>query len=492
MPTSPSPVSFDNSYARLPERFYARVEAARFEAPSLIAFNAKLAEELGLDLASASEETLARIFSGQELLPGSEPIAMAYAGHQFGGFVPQLGDGRAMLLGEVVDKNGVRREIQLKGSGQTPFSRGADGRAAVGPVIREYIVSEAMQALRVKTTRSLAAVATGEPVFRETPLPGAVLTRVAQSHIRIGTFQYFAVREDMEAVKMLADYVIDRLYPEVKRTKEPYAALFEAVMEAQAKLVAQWMHLGFIHGVMNTDNMALSGETIDYGPCAFMDVYHPATVFSSIDLNGRYAYGNQPAIAQWNLTRFAECLLPLLNKNMDKAIAQAEEMLMRFGEVFTKHWLTGMNRKLGLLTEVEDDLKLAEQLLLAMEKVAADYTLTFRELPMILENPEQAKQDIFRSDELREWILQWKKRLEREKRPTSEVAAGMREVNPLYIPRNDHVEAAIAAAVKHGDFSQMQRLLEVLEKPYLEQPGAEAFASALPGEKTPYRTFCGT
>ena len=346
--------AFDNSYARLPDRFYARLAPTPVSAPRLVKLNIALARELGLDPADLTTPEGVAMLAGNHVAPGSEPIALAYAGHQFGNFVPQLGDGRALLLGEVVDVKGVRRDIQLKGSGPTPFSRNGDGRAALGPVLREYIISEAMHALGIPTTRSLAAVLTGEPVYRETVLPGAVLTRVASSHIRVGTFQFFAARGDVEGVKLLADHVIARHYPDAGS----YRGLFERVIERQAKLVAEWLLVGFIHGVMNTDNMSIAGETIDYGPCAFMDAYNPATVFSSIDRYGRYAYGKQPQIAGWNLARLGEALMPLFDDNEEKALAQANESLKRYGDLFSAAYLGGLRRKFGLFTERDDDREL--------------------------------------------------------------------------------------------------------------------------------------
>ena len=371
---------FSNSYARLPERFFARLSPTPVAEPRLIKFNELLAEELGIDTLGLGPDEMAAIFSGNIIPSGAEPIAMAYAGHQFGNFVPQLGDGRAILLGEVVDRDGERRDVQLKGAGRTPFSRRGDGRAALGPVLREYLVSEAMHALGIPTTRALAAVSTGETVFRDRQLPGAVLTRVASSHIRVGTFQYFAARGDMEAVERLSGYVIDRHFPEARASERPPLALLQIVVERQALLVARWLHIGFIHGVMNTDNTALSGETIDFGPCAFMDSYDPATTFSAIDELGRYAYGNQPTIAQWNLARFAETLLPLLDPNPERAVELASEAISAFTSRFQEHWLAGMRGKLGLSSNEEGDLELAQALLRAMHENAADFTLTFRRL----------------------------------------------------------------------------------------------------------------
>ena len=368
---------FDNTYARELEGFYVTWKAAQVEQPTLVKFNRGLAQELGLDADALDSEEGGRIFAGNETPEGAAPLAQAYAGHQFGGFVPQLGDGRALLLGEVIDRNGRRRDIQLKGSGPTPFSRAGDGRAALGPVLREYLIGEAMHALGIPTTRALAAVLTGEPVFRETTLPGAVLTRVAASHIRVGTFEFFAARGEQAKVRRLADYVIDRHYPELKGDANPYLGLLERVRDKQAALIARWMHVGFIHGVMNTDNMAISGETIDYGPCAFMDHYDPATVFSSIDTQGRYAYANQPRIAHWNLARFGETLLSLIDADRNRAIARATEVVNAFPEQYERHWLKGMRAKLGLVNEEEADLNLATGFLTAMEGKKVDYTLGF-------------------------------------------------------------------------------------------------------------------
>src|SRR6266700_3005273 len=371
---------FQNTYAALPANFFARVAPTPVDSPRLIKLNRTLAADLGLDPDLLDGPEGAEILAGKRLPEGADPIAMAYAGHQFGHFVPQLGDGRAILLGEVIDKDGIRRDIQLKGSGPTPFSRRGDGRAALGPVLREYIVSEAMAALGIPTTRSLAAVVTGENVMRETPLPGAVLTRVASSHIRVGTFQYFAARNDTEGVRRLADHVIGRHYPQAANADRPYHALLEAVIARQADLVARWLLVGFIHGVMNTDNTSISGETIDYGPCAFMDHYDPAMVFSSIDEQGRYAYANQPRIALWNLTRLAECLLPLLADDKDQAIEQAQLILGEFAEKFTTAYQAGLRRKIGLFTARDGDEPLVQDLLDAMTKNQADFTLTFRHL----------------------------------------------------------------------------------------------------------------
>src|SRR5271168_729788 len=406
--------SFSNSYARLPERFFARLVPTPVARPRLIKFNDALASDLGIDTGGVGRDGLAATFAGNQMPPGAEPIAMAYAGHQFGNFVPRLGDGRAILLGEVLDRDGRRRDIQLKGAGRTPFSRRGDGRAALGPVLREYLVSEAMHALGIPTTRALAAVSTGEPVYRDQELPGAVFTRVASSHVRVGTFQYFAARGDVEAVKRLADYVIDRHDPGAADAERPYLALLQAVVERQARLVARWMNVGFIHGVMNTDNTALSGETIDFGPCAFMDAYDPATVFSAIDEFGRYAYANQPAIAQWNLARLAETLLPLLDPNPERAVELANEAIAEFLPRYQEHWLTGMRDKLGISGNKEGDLDLIRDWLQAMHGNAADFTLTFRRLCAAAadETADAEARELFANPGAYDsWAARWRSRL---------------------------------------------------------------------------------
>ncbi len=427
----------------------------------------------------------AAILSGNHVPDWAEPLAMAYAGHQFGHFVPQLGDGRAILLGEIIARDGTRRDLHLKGAGQTPFSRRGDGRATLGPMLREYIISEAMHALGIPTTRSLAVVTTGEPVFRETTLPGAVLARVAASHIRVGTFEYFAAQGDREAVKILADYAIARHYPALQATANSYLGLLAAVCEAQAALVARWMQVGFIHGVMNTDNMTISGETIDYGPCAFMDTYDPATVFSSIDHHGRYAFGNQPRIAHWNLARFADTLLPLLDDNQEQAIAMAEDTINQFPGHFERYWQEGMRRKLGLVSEQPEDVSLIDALLALMQEHAADYTNTFRLLCAV------AKGDTAPPG-YEAWVTRWLKRLGQESHSPHEAATLMRATNPAVIPRNHRVEAAINAAVKQGDFTPLETLLVVLSTPFdLKPEHAEYGNPPTPSERV-YQTFCGT
>lgn len=488
-------IPFDNSYARLPERFFARVPPTPVRAPRLIRLNRPLAEALGLDPDALAGEAGAAIFSGNALPEGAEPIATAYAGHQFGGFVPQLGDGRAILLGEVVGRDGVRRDIQLKGAGRTPFSRRGDGRAAVGPVIREYLVSEAMAALGVPTTRALAAAFTGEPVHRETVLPGAVLARVAQSHIRVGTFQYFAAREDVDGVRTLADHVIARHYPDLAGPERPYAALLEEIARRQARLVARWLGIGFIHGVMNTDNTSIVGETIDYGPCAFMDAYDPATVFSSIDAHGRYAYANQPRIALWNLTRLAEAMLPLLGDGEEAQVAAAEEALAVYGPAFNEAYLRELRGKLGLARAQEDDLALAQGLLTAMVRGGADFTNTFRALCALAEDPsrEEALTTLFSdTTALVEWLPLWRARLEAEGGDPAARAAAMRAVNPALIPRNHRVEAAIAAIVERGDLGPFEELHAALAKPYEDDPRFAHLTAPPQPEERVLQTFCGT
>jgi uncharacterized protein YdiU (UPF0061 family) len=422
------------------------------------------------------------------------PLAQAYAGHQFGGFVPQLGDGRALLLGEVIDRYGRRRDIQLKGSGRTPFSRGGDGKAALGPVLREYLIGEAMHALGIPTSRALAAVVTGEPVYREEgALPGAVLTRVAASHVRVGTFQFFAARGEQAKVRQLADYVIQRHYPELRERDNPYLALLEAVRGRQAALIAAWMHTAFIHGVMNTDNMTISGETIDYGPCAFMDHYDPATVFSSIDSRGRYAYANQPRIAQWNLARFAETLLPLIDEHQNRAVARATEAVNGFVAEYEKHWLQGMRAKLGLTTEDEADLNLAAKFLSAMEGNEVDYTLAFRYLGDAAEGPDASLRALFADPSRYDlWSTEWRERLAREEIEPAARAQAMRRVNPAYIPRNHRVEEALSAAVYGGDFAPFDTLLKILSRPFDDQPEFAPFTQPPPEGRGDYQTFCGT
>jgi serine/tyrosine/threonine adenylyltransferase len=489
---------FENTYARLPERFHARLNPTPVATPRLIKLNPELARNLGLDPDMLTSPEGVEILAGNRVAAGSEPLAIAYAGHQFGVFVPRLGDGRANLLGEVIGRNGVRYDVQLKGSGPTPFSRGGDGRAALGPVLREYIVSEAMAALGVPTTRALAAVTTGEQVFRETALPGAVLTRVAASHIRVGTFEYFAARRDTEGTRTLADYAIARHYPEVAHGKRPYRAFLEGVIGRQAHLIAQWMLLGFIHGVMNTDNTSVSGETIDYGPCAFMEAYDPGTVFSSIDSQGRYAYGNQPRIALWNLTRLADSLLPLLEQeegNEEAAVTSAQEALTVFASQYEAAHIAGLRRKLGLFTERNGDLAIAQDLLERIAVNRADFTLTFRRLCNAAAGMEgdAGVRTLFADPGAYDsWATPWRQRLNEEPVSAQERAAAMEKVNPAFIPRNHLVEAALSAAVERQDFQPFEELLDVVSRPYEERPGLERYATPAGPEESVRWTFCGT
>jgi serine/tyrosine/threonine adenylyltransferase len=491
----PVRIPFDNSYARLSPRFYARLDPTPVAAPRLLRVNAALAETLGIDPAALTTPEGVEVLAGNRVPQGAEPIALAYAGHQFGNFVPQLGDGRAILLGEVVDRDGVRRDIQLKGSGPTPFSRRGDGRAAVGPVLREFLLSEAMAALGVPTTRSLAAVATGESVVREEVLPGAVLTRVAASHIRVGTFQFFAARGDVEALRTLADYAIARHDPELARSETPYRDFLRHVALRQADLVARWLLIGFIHGVMNTDNCAVSGETIDYGPCAFMDAYDPATVFSSIDQGGRYAYGNQPRIAAWNLARLAETLLPLLNGDPEAAVTEAQDALAAYGSRFEAAYFGGLRHKIGLAEAQDGDEALANDLLQRMSANQADFTLTFRLLSAAAAGPEgdAAVRALFTDPAAYDgWAAGWRARLAREPGQPQERRAAMRRVNPAYIPRNHLVEAALSAAAEHDDLGPFEALLSVLGRPFEERSGLERYALPARPEERVLRTFCGT
>jgi uncharacterized protein YdiU (UPF0061 family) len=465
---------FDNSYTRLPEELFLPQNPEPVAKPALVVLNRALAESMGLDADALEAEVLA----GNKIPPGAEPIAQAYAGHQFGNFT-MLGDGRAILLGEHLTPAGDRLDVQLKGSGRTPFSRRGDGRAALGPMLREYIISEAMNGLGIPSTRSLAVVTTGETVYRETGLPGAVLTRIAASHIRVGTFEYVAATRNLEALRALADHTQKRHYPDL--AVESHRALLEAIIERQAALVARWMLVGFIHGVMNTDNMALSGETIDYGPCAFMDTYDPETVFSSIDRQGRYAYGNQSRIAHWNLARLAETFVPLLDDDETRGVEIAKEILGIFPERFESHWLGGMREKLGLFNAEPEDLGLVGELLEIMAREKWDFTNTFRNLNPAAEAPE-----------LGAWQAKWKARLSRQPQPIEDALARMRQSNPVVIPRNHKVEEALAAAVASGDLGPMHRLLEALTNPFEDNPVKQDYcAPALPSAE-PYQTFCGT
>ena len=477
---------FDNTYSRLPKVMSSQLNPIPVKNPKLTIFNHGFSKELGLDFSSLNNNQIASIFSGNLLPKESKCIAQAYAGHQFGYFT-MLGDGRAILIGEHLSKNNKRFDIQFKGSGKTPYSRNADGRAALGPMLREYIVSEAMHSLGIPTTRSLAVVKTGENVIRETPLPGAILTRVAASHIRVGTFQYVTATEDEKNLKTLFDYTIDRHYPKIKDSKTPAIDLLKIVMEKQIKLVVDWMRVGFIHGVMNTDNMAISGETIDYGPCAFMDAYDPETVFSSIDHNGRYAYFNQPGITKWNLARFAETLLPLIDKNKDKAIKIATEIINNFGEIYKKNWLEMMRKKLGLIEKKNNDEKLINDLLSLLHEQKADYTNTFCSLM----NEDVQNDKIFNNKEFIDWHQKWKERLAKNNNSTEESLKLMRSVNPIVIPRNHKVEEVLEAANK-DDLNPLHDFLKVLEKPYENQSKTNNYQSPAPPSEKKYQTFCGT
>jgi serine/tyrosine/threonine adenylyltransferase len=491
-----------SGYASLPERFFARVAPTPVAAPALIKLNRALASDLNLDLSAFDAAALANLFSGNVLPQGTVPIAMAYAGHQFGHFVPQLGDGRAILIGEMRDHAGVLRDIQLKGCGRTPYSRGGDGRAALGPVLREYLVSEAMHALGIPATRTLAAVTTGEQVQRETALPGAILTRVAASHVRVGTFEFFASRGDVGGTKMLADYVIDRHYPMCAGDRSPYLALLKQVVARQAVLISAWMNVGFIHGVMNTDNMAVSGETIDFGPCAFVDTFGPATVFSSIDRHGRYAYANQPNAALWNLARFAETLLPLIDADTQRAIGAATEAIASFEKIFNDSWLGGMRRKLGLSTSEPGDRQLAEDLLKAMHRGQADFTVSFRALCAAAgdqpgdapakESDGSTRAQFLNALDHEEWTQRWRARMGRDAMTLESRVESMRAVNPAYIPRNHRVEQVIVAAVERGDFAPFEEFSEVLAEPYVERAPFAAYANPPQPQERVLQTFCGT
>ncbi|MCB1387405.1 MAG: YdiU family protein [Nitratireductor sp.] len=482
-------LGFEHSYAGLPPAFYALVRPVPVKQPQILRLNRKLAEFLGLDLEAVDREELARLLTGSGVTAhDGRLLAMAYSGHQFGQFNPGLGDGRAALIGEVIATDGKRYDIHLKGSGPTPYSRGGDGRAALGPVMREYIISEAMHALAIPTTRSLAIAATGQPVLREDILPGAVLARVAASHIRVGTFQHFAARGDTANLKVLLDYTIARHYPTLADTGSPALALLEAVIARQAELIARWMSVGFIHGVMNTDNMTVSGETIDYGPCAFLDAYDHYKVYSSIDQQGRYAYGAQPTIAQWNLARLAEALLPLIDADQDRAVALATETLGGFSTIFNRHWLKRMGAKLGLAEAGEDDRQLIIDFVSLMQKGASDFTNCFAALAELAEGGEADAGPLAALEGWRDWHTRWRNRLEAE----TAVASRLRRVNPLYIARNHLVAEAIAAGEGEGDFSVMDRLLEAISQPFTRREGLERFTLPPKPEEVVHKTFCGT
>jgi len=492
-------IPFNNQYVRLGEKFYAKVLPSPVSQPLLIKFNDELAASIGFSADGHHADEVAALFSGNVIPDGAEPLAMAYSGHQFGHFSPQLGDGRAILLGEVNDLDGISLGLQLKGSGRTCFSRNGDGRAALGPVLREYLVSEAMAKLHVPTTRALAVVATGDNVNRERLLPGGVITRIASSYVRVGTFQFFASRGDIESVKRLADYVIEHNYPQAANAEQPYAAFFKMVIERQARLIAQWMKSGFIHGVMNTDNMSVAGETIDYGPCAFMDQYTHNKVFSSIDQNARYAYNNQPDMGLWNLMRLAESILPLLDNDIDEALEAAQALLKSYMMEYEKAWLSGMRAKTGLSAienTDQDDKILIEELLDVMDLNHADFTLTFYYLSQMsiqtTEHDDHCRSLFEQAPQFDDWLEKWRERLKRENQSDDQRQLIMQKVNPAYIPRNHQIEAAIRAAEDNDDFSVFQELHEVLQNPFVLQPGKEKYLLPPEPEEVVHRTFCGT
>ena len=489
-------INFDNSYARDLPGCYVAWPPAPVQSPRLLFVNHALADELGLALGAHDEAALAALFSGNALPEGATPIAQAYAGHQFGNFSPQLGDGRALLIGEVIDRHGRRRDLAFKGSGRTPFSRNGDGKAAVGPMLREVLVGEAMHALGIATTRALAVIATGEPVYREETLPGAQLTRVAASHLRVGTFEYFAARDEREKLRQLADYGIARHDPDLAGAPDRHARWLRAVAERQSALLARWMNVGFIHGVMNTDNMSIAGETIDFGPCAFMEAYHPGTVFSSIDQHGRYAYANQPGIAQWNLARLAEAILPLLAEDEEQAVDIATGILAGFGASYRRHWLAGVRAKLGLQEPEDDeaDAALATDWLALLQDGGIDYTLAWRHLADATQGRAETLHALFADTAaLDAWLARWQARAAAEARPAAQRAQAMRQVNPRIIARNHRVEEALEAASSEGDLGPFEALLQAIRRPFDEDPALAPWAEPAPAGYTErYRTFCGT
>ena len=484
----PTMFPFDNTYSKLPERFFAKLNPTPVKSPSMIQLNEELAKILGADVEQLKSKDGVGTLSGNHVPVGAEPLAMAYAGQQFGNWVPQLGDGRALLLGEVVDAEGLRFDIQLKGSGPTPFSRGGDGRAWLGPIIREYVVSEAMAAMNIPSTRALAMCTTGEDIYRETVLPGAILTRVSRCLVRVGTFQYFAMKQDIDAAKVLADYTITRLYPEIEDAENPYLELLKKVVLAQTSLVAKWMNVGFIHGVMNTDNVSIAGETVDYGPCAFMDDYHPNRVFSSIDEQGRYAFSNQPRIAHWNMVQFAQTLLPLLGETTEKAVENAQETVNSIPDNYMHAYQSGMNQKLGLSKIREGDTDLGKELLEIMQQQKSDFTLTFRALA---HGEDRLIEEFLEPSVIEPWIEKWKQRLAQEKSTKQKQTKQMLAVNPAFIPRNHRIQQAIDAALE-DDIKPLEQLLKVLKTPFVENPKlAFLMESPEPEEVVPYTT-CGT
>jgi uncharacterized protein YdiU (UPF0061 family) len=484
---------FDNSYQNLPQDFFERINPVPVKDPQLIIFNNDLGRSLGIDQ-KINKKELANIFSGNEILKGSSPIALVYAGHQFGNFVNQLGDGRAVLLGEVSTPNQERFDMQLKGSGQTRFSRQGDGRSPLGPVIREYVVSEAMNALGIPSTRSLAAVTTGEKVFREVILPGGILTRIAKSHIRVGTFEYFATQKNTKNLKTLADYTIKRHFLSLKDVANPYLSLLEIVSERQIELISKWMGVGFIHGVMNTDNTSIVGETIDYGPCAFMDEYNPSTVFSSIDAHGRYAFGNQPLIAQWNMACFANSLLGLIDKDTEKATSKAQKVINNFPNKMSEAVMSVMCKKIGLDSTKTNSQEALTKLLRIMLDNKSDYTLTFRYLSEIIKGKRDSsfKQQFLEHNQISNWLKEWKELIKDQDLAKKEIVLSMESSNPVFIPRNHLVERAIEAAVENNDFSEMKTLLTILSKPYEEQSKYGEYMKPPKPLEVVHQTFCGT
>ena len=488
-----SGLNIDNSFARELPDFYTLFAGDKAPSPELIKLNRPLAQTLGLDLTNLSDAQLAEMLSGGASVKGTTPLAQAYAGHQFGGFSAQLGDGRALLLAEVLDSNQQRRDIHLKGSGRTVFSRGGDGKAVLGPVLREYLLGEAMHSLNVPTTRALAVVTTGERVMRQHLVPGAVLARVASSHIRVGSFQFFAARGQSDKVKLLADYSIERHFRHLKDTPDCYLGLLKEVCNKQASLIAKWMNLGFVHGVMNTDNMTISGETIDYGPCAFIDSFDPAAVFSSIDSQSRYAYSNQPAAAIWNLSRFAETLLPLISSDAEQAIPQATDVINSFEQSYQEYWLAGMRSKLGIGNREPEDLALANELLQILAAQKVDFTQLFRALANLLQGASEATKILFTDTEVfQQWQQSWDARLSRDPQSSEVRAAAMNKVNPIYIPRNHQVEQVIKAAEENADFAPFEKLLAALTNPFEQCDGFDEFSTPAPDEFGCYTTYCGT
>jgi uncharacterized protein YdiU (UPF0061 family) len=496
-----NPIPFTNQYLALGEAFYTKTRPTPVAAPAWIEFNKALAADMGLSADELSMPDGVNIFAGNVVPKGAEPLAMAYAGHQFGNFVPQLGDGRAILLGDMTGADGVCLDIQLKGSGRTFYSRNGDGRAALGPVLREYLVSEAMAKLGVPTTRALAAVTTGEEVAREQLLPGGIITRVATSFVRVGTFEYFSARKDVESIRKLADHVIERNYPQLRDSGQPYVALLQTVVDGQAALIASWMQLGFIHGVMNTDNMSIAAETIDYGPCAFMDAYDHDRVYSAIDRNGRYAYSNQPSIGLWNLTRLAETLLPLLAESSDAAVELAQTVLKTYAQSYHQAWLTGMRAKCGLsnlagTSAPDNDKALIEALFNMMAANNADFTLVFHYLSQLNVQPSEKDNDMRRlfddPAQFDDWAVKWRERAGEEMLTDKLRQAGMQSVNPVYIPRNHQIEAAIRAAEDQGDFSVFHALHEVLQRPFTWQEGKDRYMQPPEPDEVVRQTFCGT